>query len=124
MDVKEETIVAEVGSSYGSGRVTISLTAGTAAVERWRGKFRQAASTTLSPAELAALRELAAAVRQEEQARIVGDFYAMGEERLRVELDGRRVELHNDSDRIRTPQASRVLAACWAVADRLVPWPS
>ena len=42
---------------------------------------------------------------------------------LRVELDGRRVEIHNDSDRVRTPRASLVLGRCWEIADRLVPWP-
>jgi hypothetical protein len=121
--VSEERVFAEVLSGYGCGRVTVSLTGGTVEVERWRGKFRATASEALDAAEVAALRELAASVRQEEQAQVVGDFYAMGEERLRVELEGRAVEIHNDSDRVRTPRASLVLERCWAIADRLVPWP-
>ncbi|MCA9637599.1 MAG: hypothetical protein KC420_16340 [Myxococcales bacterium] len=121
--MSEERVFAEVLSGYGCGRVTVSLSAGTVEVERWRGEFRERASGALDASELAALRELAASVRQEEQALVVGDFYAMGEERLRVELDGRRVEIHNDSDRVRTPRASLVLGRCWEIADRLVPWP-
>lgn len=120
-EVPEQRVVAEVSSSFGSGRVTISLTAGTIEIERWgRGPAAQLRAV-LEPAVVAKLEVLAHVVRAEEQAQMVGDFYRMGEERLRIELGGRTIELHNDSDRIRTPGAEPLLVECWALADRLLP---
>lgn len=120
--VVSDEIVAEALSRFGSIRVTIALDEGTIAVERWhRPGSHVEATGTVSADEVESLRALAAKVRQEEEALLVGDFYADGEERLKVSLGDRRVELHNDSDRIRTPTAQPLLTRCYALADRVLP---
>ena len=119
--MSEERIEAIVASSWGTHRVLIDLGAGTLEIERRVGGQTRYAKAPLSEADLDVLRPLAAAVRQEEQELVQGDFYAMGEERLRIELAGRTVELHNASDRLRTPHAKPLLEKCWDLAAALLP---
>ena len=115
-----ERIVTEALSRFGSIRATIEFEDGSIVVERWhRPGSLVTAKGMLSATELDELRELALAVSQEEQQLVVGDFYADGEERLRIELEGHRVELHNGSDRIRTPKARPLLLRCWELAERV-----
>ncbi|MBO6934443.1 MAG: hypothetical protein JJ863_05695 [Deltaproteobacteria bacterium] len=120
-----DEIVAEALSRFASIRVTIVLDEATIAVERWHQPGSHVEATgTLSADEVESIRSLAAKVRQEEESLIVGDFYADGEERLKVSVGGRRVELHNDSDRIRTPGAQPLLTRCYELADRVLPRPN
>ena len=114
-----ERIVAEALSGYGCVRIVISLSDATIDVERWHGGPHVKASGTLESDTIEALRTLAMAVSQDEQALVRGCFYADGEERLSVELDGHVVRLHNESDRIRTPGATPLLRRCYELGDLL-----
>lgn len=109
-----ERIVAEQLSRFGCVRVTISLTDASIQVERWKRSPPKTATATLDMEDLDALRAWAKAVRQDEQALVRGDFYADGEERLRVELTDHEVEIHNDTDQIRSARAMR--SPCCAFA--------
>ena len=118
-----DQIIAEALSRFGSVRVTIGLDEGTIVVERWHLPGSLVETTgTLSAAEVESLRVLAAAVRQDEQALVRGDFYRDGKKRLRLRLGDRRIEIHNDSDRIDTPAAGPLLRRCYELADRAAPW--
>ncbi|MCB9624650.1 MAG: hypothetical protein H6723_15155 [Sandaracinus sp.] len=118
----QERIVVEIASGWGRHRVEVSFDEATIAVERRREGVTRTGSATLPTAELDTLRALAAAVPSDEQRFVQGDFYAMGEERLRVVLAEQVVEVFDATDRIRTPHAEPLVRRCWELAERVVPW--
>ncbi|MCB9600316.1 MAG: hypothetical protein H6721_11610 [Sandaracinus sp.] len=120
--MSDERIVVGIASPWGTHRVEVSFDEATIRVERQRQGVARSGSAAVSKDELDALRALALGVPSDEQRLVEGDFYAMGEERLRIALEGHVVEVFNATDRIRTPRAERLVRRCWELAETVVPW--
>ena len=108
-------------TGYGSIRVVIDVETREIHVRRWGHRFEEEGRGAIRSAEVEELLALVAAVSQDEQDLIVGDFFAIGEETLEIRVHGREIRIHNDTERVRTPGAEPVLTLCYALADRHCP---